>query len=210
MIIKYIKSNEKLYNFYLINFYDAYHEIIDTIIWIKNFLNPPVPNWKKHLVIRKFAIKNSILIETGTFTGYTLLKNEQKFKKIFSFEPSKKFYSLSKTRLENISKIKIFNNISEKGLPKLLKNVGGDVTFWLDGHYSGNETFKGPNKVPIKYELQAIIKHKKNLKRFVILIDDLRLFGKKPYPSKKFLINFCKINKLKFYICSDIFIIVNY
>ena len=104
---------------------------------------------------------NSIFIETGTFTGYTLIKNRKMFKKIYSFEPSKKFYKISKNRLKKFRSIILFNQISEKGLPKLLKKISGNVTFWLDGHYSGNETYQGPNKVPIIYELNSIINKKK-------------------------------------------------
>ena len=209
MIINFIKKNEKLYNFYLANFYDYYHELIDTILWIKNLFKDPAPNWLKHLVIRKHSIYNSIFIETGTFTGYTLIKNRKMFKKIYSFEPSKKFYKISKNRLKKFRSIILFNQISEKGLPKLLKKISGNVTFWLDRHYSGNETYQGPNKVPIIYELNSIINKKKNINKFVILVDDYRLFGKKPYPSKNYLKKFCKENNLKYKISRDIFIIKN-
>jgi hypothetical protein len=209
MIKDLIKKNKKYYNFYLTYIYDYYREITDTIVWIKNLLKSPFPNWCKHKVIRKYSIYNSIFIETGTFTGYTLIKTKNLFKKIYSFEPSDKFYNISKNRLKKYKKIMLYNEISEIGLPKLLNKISGNITFWLDGHYSGNETYRGPNKVPIKYELNAIIKNKKRINKFVILIDDYRLFGKYPYPSKNYLKIFCKKNNLKYQLTKDIFIINN-
>ena len=107
-------------------------------------------------------------------------------------EPSNKFYNFAKKRLRQFNHIKIINNTSEAGLYSLLKNLNGNVSFWLDGRYSGGETFQGNLKTPIKEELKTIIKLKNRFKKLVILIDDYRLFGKKPYPKKKYLINFCK------------------
>ena len=39
------------------------------------------------------------------------------------------------------------------------------------------------------------------------MVDDYRLFGVKPYPSKKYLINFCKKHGYSYKIECDIFII---
>jgi hypothetical protein len=54
--------------------------------------------------------------------------------------------------------------------------------FWLDGHYSGGITAKGPLDTPIVKELDSILNH--SVTGHVILIDDARCFvGENDYPT---------------------------
>ena len=211
MILKFLKStiknNNLIYNFYFKYFYEFYHETNNTLKYFIDKKKNPPPDWLKHKVILENSFSNSTFIETGTFRGSTLLAVRNKFKKIYSFEPSKKFYTFSKIKLKKFTNIKILNKTSEDGLSILLKKIQGNVIFWLDGHYSGGETFQGESKTPIKYELDTISKFIKNFKNLIIMVDDYRLFGVKPYPSKKYLINFCKKHGYSYKIECDIFII---
>lgn len=202
-----IKNNKLIYNFYFKYFYEFYHGVYNTLKYFRDKKKSPPPNWLKHKVILKNSHSNSTFIETGTFRGSTLLVVRNSFKKIYSFEPSKKFYVFSKIRLKKFINIKILNKTSEDGLSALLKKIKGDVTFWLDGHYSGGETFQGDLSTPIKYELETISKFRKKFNKLIIMIDDYRLFGVKPYPPKTYLINFCKKHGYSYKVIYDIFII---
>jgi hypothetical protein len=66
-------------------------------------------------------------------------------------------------------------------LPQVLKRISQPALFWLDGHFSGGITAKGDKDPPLLEELQAIREHR--IKRHVLLIDDIRLFGSGGYPT---------------------------
>ena len=131
MIFSYLKSivkkNQLIYHFYFKYFYDFYHETNDTFKWLIQPSKNPPPGWIKHRIIINKSIFNSTFVETGTFRGSTLVKVKKNFKKIYSFEPSEKFYKFSKKRLKNFNNIKIINSTSEKGLQLLLKKISGNV-----------------------------------------------------------------------------------
>ena len=211
MIFKFLKSsikkNKLIYNFYFKYFYEFYHETRNTLKYFIYRKKGPPPDWIKHRVILENSLSNSTFIESGTFRGSTLLFVRNRFKKIYSFEPSKKFYIFSKIKLKKFKNIKTQNKTSKNGLSTLLKKIQGNVTFWLDGHYSGGETFQGDLSTPIKYELETISKFRKKFNKLIIMIDDYRLFGVKPYPPKTYLINFCKKHGYSYKVIYDIFII---
>ena len=69
-----------------------------------------------------------------------------------------------------------------------MPKISGDVCFWLDGHFSGGDTFQGATDCPIEAELAAIDAHLDRLGKVSILIDDIRCFpcqsdGLADYPS---------------------------
>ena len=61
-------------------------------------------------------------------------------------------------------------------LPKVLQRINVKSTFWLDAHYSGEETgfSKTSGKFPIYKELETIARH--NIKNHTIMIDDMATF----------------------------------
>ncbi len=59
-------------------------------------------------------------------------------------------------------------------LPELLSSVEDTSIFWLDAHYSGAGTAKGPLETPLSAEIRAILGH---AGQHIVLIDDARCFG---------------------------------
>ena len=173
----------------------------------KNFISP-APNFVKHKIIKHFLIKDSIFIETGTNEGRTLIKLAKNFSFCYSIEPSKYYFDLSTKKLRSIkNKIELINDTSENSLEKILiKCKGESVTFFLDGHFSGKDTYKGNHDTPILVELNLITKYIDTFKDVVIIIDDFRCFDFENYPDKKFLVEIATMNKLFFTIEHDMFI----
>jgi hypothetical protein len=67
-------------------------------------------------------------------------------------------------------------------LPKILSNIDSPCLFWLDAHYSGENTSKTDLQTPIIRELRSILNHPN--KNHIILIDDAHEFtGKNDYPT---------------------------
>jgi hypothetical protein len=177
--------------------------------WYKKGFISPAPNFVKHKIIGNFLIKDSIFIETGTNEGKTLRKLYKNFSYSYSIEPSDFYYNLSKKNLSDLSnKIELVHSTSEDSLEKiLLKCKNNDVTFFLDGHYSGKNTYHGKTDTPIEFEIKLILKHLKFFKNIVVVIDDFRCFEKENYPNKNFLVNLAYENNLFFTIEHDMFII---
>ena len=176
--------------------------------WYKKDFISPSPNFVKHKIIKHFLIKNSIFVETGTNEGKTLVKLAKNFNFCYSIEPSKHYFDFCEKKLTHIKdKIELINDTSENALENILiKCEGKNVTFFLDGHYSGNDTYKGGSDTPIKHELNLITKYINTFNKTVIIVDDFRCFGLDSYPDKKFLIDMAILNKLFFTIEHDMFI----
>ena len=104
--------------------------------------------------------------------------------------------------------MEVINASSESCIAKVLEGVSGSTCFWLDGHYSGDVTFKGTEVSPISAELSAISSYlTKN--RVVVLIDDFRLFVNSAttgYPSHLTLISWAGEQNLSWTVEHDIFV----
>ena len=123
----------------------------------------------------------------------------------YSLEPSKKFYDLSSKRLSNIKNKILLNDTSENALEKTIKQIleshktQKNLVFFLDGHYSGGDTFLAKKETPIILELEIIEKYMLQFEKIIIIIDDMDLFDKDSnYPKKEFLVNFALKNKKNF------------
>ena len=177
--------------------------------WYKRGFLFHAPNLVKHKVIEHYLIKDSVFIETGTNEAKTLLRLHKNFSYCYSIEPSVKYFNLSTKNLSSIkNKVELFNDTSENALAKIINKVKGEnVTFFLDGHYSGKDTFLGDKGTPIVFELELIARHIKSFKNLVVIIDDFRCFELEDYPSKKILIDFAFNNGLFFTVEHDMFIV---
>ena len=129
---------------------------------------------------------------------------------VYSIEPEPNLYAKAINRFLGFNNVKVINDISENSLPVLLPTLSGNVCFWLDGHYSAGVTFAGPNDTPLSFELDTIGQNINLYENISIMIDDVRLCGKKhiygEYPSLDTLVNFATSNNLYWYIENDIFI----
>ena len=173
----------------------------------RNYLEN-VPQFIKNKVLEKYSIANANWVETGTFRGDTTHYLSKRFPHIYSIEPKVEFYKAALNRFKGLN-VTLFNDVSENVLPILLPTLRGNLNFWLDGHYSGGETFKGNIECPIKHELNAIKINFDNIEKTSIFIDDVRLFlsSTNDYPSIDFLVDWSRSLNLQWKIIHDIFII---
>lgn len=161
--------------------------------WIKSGCPAPAHALAKQKELIKYKNKFNIdvLIETGTCYGGTIDALKSNFKTLISIEISNELFNLAKIKFAKYSHIKLYEGDSGMMLPIILKDIHQKSLFWLDGHYSGDNTGKGDLNTPIYKELEAIYKNRMD---HVILIDDARLFiGKEDYPTmdelKSFVFN---------------------
>jgi len=124
----------------------------------------------------------SVLIETGTYMGDTLMACKDAFSEIYSIELDSQLQKKAIERFREFPHIHILHGDSGVELSKLLPSISKPILFWLDGHYSTGVTAKGDLNTPVIAELISIFKS--TIPRYVILIDDARLFtGRDDYPT---------------------------
>lgn len=160
--------------------------------WSKMGRNPPPPPMFKQKIVKTYARKFSVnvFIETGTYLGEMVKASRKTFEKIYSIELDEILYRNAKLKFSKFKHISIFQGDSSKILPKILPKINQPCLFWLDAHYSKDNTAKGEIETPIIQELNHIF-NISNLNH-IILIDDARCFkGKNDYPTlqelKKFI-----------------------
>jgi len=178
--------------------------------WATRVYAAPSPHFIKQAVLLRNNLSNSTWIETGTFLGDTAEYLSQHATFLHTIEPEPKLYEKAKQRLSVYANVIVHNEISEISLQKLLPTLSGNVCLWLDGHYSGGDTFAGPNDTPLREELRLLSENMKRYDNVSILIDDIRLCGRNhvygSYPSLNELVDFANKCDLTWYIEHDIFI----
>jgi len=175
----------------------------------RNFLGYS-PQIVKEKIFSSYGISGANWIETGTYMGVTTNFLRKNFPYVYSIEPSYEYYSSALKRFEG-KNVTLFNDLSENVLPELLPKLEGNINFWLDGHYSGGNTFKGISDCPIIDELSVIKKNFHRYNKLCILIDDVRLFSQSnkeysDYPSIDYLVDWARGMKMIWHIEHDIFI----
>jgi hypothetical protein len=177
--------------------------------WIANELMAlPAPHAIKQAVLIKHNIYNCTWVETGTYHGATTAILANICSKVVSIEPSKELFTEAARNLKGYNNICLINKASEEYLPELLEKLSGNICFWLDGHFSGGETFRGSKDTPILHELEIIKKHVSRFGNIAVLIDDIRLCwtDTKNYPQLSTYVLWAEDLGLNWTIECDIFI----
>lgn len=183
---------------------------LEGLEWRRRQYGAPSPRLIKQQVLLRNGFPNATWVETGTFLGETTKFLSRSAKQVYSVEPEPKLFARAQKKFENVKNIKILNGTSEAIFPELLPSLNGPVNFWLDGHYSAGNTFKGQKDTPVVEELSAIQENLNRLSNVCVLIDDLRCFNPQladyvHYPKLDYLVNWASRNRLMWHIEHDIF-----
>jgi hypothetical protein len=117
---------------------------------------------------------NPVFVETGSWLGDGISAAlKAGFQEVHSIELSPKYYDKCCKRFKDCTNVYLHLGDSGKCLYNIIKGVDNNITFWLDGHYSGTDTAIGTENVPLRLELDAIKHH--HINTHTIMIDDLRL-----------------------------------
>lgn len=123
-----------------------------------------------------------IIVETGTFMGWTAEYVSKYFSRCITIELDPNYYRKAVEKFETTKAVEVLLGNSSDVLPGLLNKLDRRTLFYLDGHYCGHNTAKSESNTPIIQEIRTILAHAD--RNHVILIDDARMFlGCDGYPS---------------------------
>ena len=112
-------------------------------------------------------------METGSLLGDGIkLAIDAGFKTVISIEIAKKYYDHCINRFKGNDNVKLHIGDSADILGNVIKDINEPITFWLDGHYSGEACQIGKYLSPLIQELDILKLHP--IKTHTILIDDIR------------------------------------
>jgi hypothetical protein len=186
------------------------------VSWDERQWRSPAPSNVKRTFLSNR--KCQLWIESGTYHGDTTHILSSTAEIVVTFEPDRALYEKAFLRFQDTN-IHVIHGKSEDWLEDIIdshlsqqRNV---INFYLDGHYSGNGTYFGTGESPIVKELEVIEKFLPQLNESQIYIDDFRSFEDhfpilqsldSTYPTKNYLVNFAKKNRLNWSVELDIFI----
>jgi hypothetical protein len=193
------------------NAYRTFSLIREYRDWRKRNFAAPSPNFIKQACLIRNGIPNATWVETGTYLGETTKLLLKYASKVYSIEPEPTLFANAKRNFSNFGNVEILNGTSEGVFPDLLPKLNGNVCFWLDGHFSGEGTFKGPLDTPIVRELDCVAENLAKMEKVVVMVDDIRLFTGEihsygAYPTLDYLVNWASKNGMTWHIEQDIFI----
>jgi len=183
--------------------------------WTNDLYPVPAPQLVKWGVLERWGSRGT-WVETGTYLGDTAHFLSTISNCVFTLEPSDHFFRLAQVRFMGNAKVRTFNGSSESALDAILNSFTTlnflEVSFWLDGHYSAGETFRGSQDCPVIEELSIISKYMDQFGELVIFIDDFRCFSSAhsqypTYPSAGSLVEWASHHGLQWTVEHDIFIV---
>ncbi len=193
-------------------------DLNDLIQWSKSNFRVPTPQFIKNSVFQRHTDDSTVWVETGTYKGTSTEFFSKYSKFVHTIEPEYNHYFSTKNELtkKGYKNIKFYNGTSEEVLDNLLSDIqSSKLSIWLDGHWSGGDTFLGKNPTPVLEELKIINKHLPKFNKVSILIDDIRDFNNyesnsnNDYPDKMILINWGLENGFNWEIIYDILVLTN-
>ena len=187
--------------------------------WVRSGYAGPAPHWIKISMLLNLGLPEGVWIETGTYEGETTEALAKQGKRVITIEPDLELAKRATLRFSSLTRITVLNGTSEERLGEALEyvNSGAEVNFWLDGHYSGANTFRGKTTSPLLAELEHIQKDLSRVGSVAIFIDDMRLFsdslsqGRDPsYPTKYQILTWLYDNGFDWAIANDIAVAIRY
>jgi hypothetical protein len=156
--------------------------------WKVNRAGTSIPRLEKvRLILQSAAIVNAdTFVETGTYLGDTIAAVKGTFRELYSIELDERLYRGAAFRFARSPNVHLVHGDSAVEIKVISSRVRRPAVFWLDAHFSGAESARGPVETPILAEVETILGTRPF--REAIMIDDADHFdGRNGYPTREVL-----------------------
>ena len=129
---------------------------------------------------------NRHFVETGSRDGGGIDQAlRDGFEQVYSVEIADGFYEHCREKYVDCPSVHLWHGDSGELLEEMIASIDEPITFWLDGHWSGDPPTvqRGPTNTGLWKELEIIARHP--IKTHTILIDDVRCFGTEAFDYLK-------------------------
>ena len=118
---------------------------------------------------------NEYFVESGSYLGDGIKAAlDAGFPNVISIELTSKYYEHCKSRFRKDRRVTLVHGDTVQVLWDIIRDIDKPITFYLDGHFSGEDTGRGMMDYPLVQELKTIAVHP--IKTHTLIIDDVRLF----------------------------------
>ena len=186
-------------------------DLLFAVFWIRNGFVGGRPKAIKNKVLARYCQMDGTWVETGTYKGETTRFLAGFGRQVHTIEPEGNLYSAAVSSLAHLPNVEVHFGTSEELLPQILARVSENCNFWLDGHYSGDQTFKGKVEFPLSEELSSIAEKCMDGRSLTVFVDDVCCLS--PIYEETFkidlldyLVDWARQHKLVWTIENDIFI----
>lgn len=124
---------------------------------------------------QQFSLRT--FVETGTYQGGTAVWAASCFEQVITIEASETIYQQTSSQYAEIANIKFLFGNSREVLTQIVPTLQQPALFWLDGHWSGGQTYGEKDECPVPDEIKILNTSPSD---HFVLIDDARLFTSPP------------------------------
>lgn len=180
--------------------------------WKESGFAPPPPHLVKYETLLRHGVKGGSWIETGTYLGQMTRLLASSFPSVITIEPEEQLAKSAIDTLVPLGNVTVLSGSSEEMLADAVNELRGQsVNFWLDGHYSGDGTFRGLHQTPIVFELEIVRKTRHDFSDIMVFVDDFRLFSHErrshsEYPTRTSLVKWADSIGFGWTVENDIFV----
>ena len=179
--------------------------------WAGRDWSVPAPQVVKREVLDRYSCDGVTWVETGTWLGDTTAWLAARSERVHSIEPEATLAANATRRFATMDTVTIYHGTSEERFGPIVASLSGPVAFWLEGYYSGGDTFEGSSHTPIAGELESIGKALDRLAEITVFVDDFRCFEPSEtqfadYPTRDHLVGWAVGHGLRWTVEHDIFI----
>ena len=94
-------------------------------------------------------------VETGTLFGYTTIHASNWFENVHSIELSEELFNELPHEWAEKRGIKFYRGSSQEKLPEILSKLQGPTVYFLDAHWSGDETVNWDSSTFVGYPMNT-------------------------------------------------------
>lgn len=151
---------------------NRFRDLLWAAQWFGRDFSGIAPPPLRRSVLRRYGGENRVWLESGTYLGDTAAYLATFAHHVYTAEPDVNLASYAHKRFGDDTSVTVLQMTGAKAIEVVAERYTGAISFWLDGHYSGPDTFQGGGGSALVDELEGIARFLDRFTDVTVLIDD--------------------------------------